>query len=156
MSLNTLQSLFTYKRLNSKLLLSGGVIATAAAVWHLLMIAGGPGWYKFARAPSYIVESAKQHTFTAPIMAVVIALLMFTCAAYAFSGAGVIRKIPLLKSALITISIICLVRALVTVPYLIQARLDIWSLIASSVWLFVGLCYLVGAAGQLSSKSKNY
>lgn len=133
--------------LNNKLkfLVVGGVIGAFAAIWHLLCVIGGPGWYAFARAPQVVVESAAEGTFLAPISAMVIAGLMFTCTAYSFSGAGLIRRIPLLKTALVVISIICLVRALIVIPYLLSSKLDIWELVASAVWFFVGVCFLLGA-----------
>lgn len=136
----------------SKFLITGGVIAAATAVWHLLCIVGGPSWYAFARAPKVVVNSAKQGTLLAPASTVVIAGLMFTCTAYAFSGAGLIIKIPLLKSALVTIAFLCLARALLTVPYLMSSHLDIWELVASSGWFFVGVCFLIGASEQFSAK----
>jgi len=137
-----------------KMLIAGGLIAGLTAIWHLLMIVGGPDWYAFAHAPKYIVESARQHTFVAPIAAVFIAGLMFACTVYSFSGAGLIRRVPLLKSALITISMICLIRALVTVPYLIRAKLDVWNMVASFGWFFVGVCFLLGAVVQFTEKNK--
>jgi hypothetical protein len=80
---------------------------------------------------------------------------MFTCTAYAFSGAGLIKKIPLLKSALVTIVFICLIRALVTVPYLMSSHLDIWELVASAGWFFVGICFLMGALEQFYANKTN-
>ena len=140
--------------IKSKLLITGGLIAAATAIWHLLCIAGGPSWYAFARAPGIVIHSAKQGTLLAPISTTVIAGLMFTCTAYAFSGAGLIKKIPLLKSALVTIAFICLVRALSTVPYLISSHLDMWELVASSGWFFVGVCFLMGALEQFTANKK--
>ncbi len=136
--------------IKSKLLITGGVIAAATAVWHLLCIVGGPSWYAFARAPGIVIHSAKQGTLLAPLSTAVIAGLMFTCTAYAFSGAGLIKKIPLLKSALVTIAFICLVRALITLPYLVSSPLDVWELVASTGWFFVGVCFLMGALEQFS------
>jgi len=78
---------------------------------------------------------------------------MFTCTAYAFSGAGLIRKIPLLVPALITIAFICLVRALIVVPYLISSRLDVWELVASGGWLFVGICFSMGVVEKFRTKN---
>lgn len=141
--------------IKSKFLITGGVIAAATAVWHLLCIVGGSSWYAFARAPQIVINSAKQGTLLAPVSTAVIASLMFTCTAYAFSGAGLIKKIPLIKSALVTIAFICLARALSTVPYLISSPLDIWELVASSGWLFVGVCFLMGALEQFSEKKAN-
>ena len=140
---------------NNKFLMVGGLIAGLAVIWHLLMIIGGPSWYVFARAPRYIVESAREGTFVAPVGAVAIAMLMFTCAAYAFSGAGLIRKIPLLKLALPTISFICLVRGLYFSPIFFSLKvLGVWHLVASSVWFFVGVCFLLGTFSQIGAKEK--
>jgi len=139
--------------LKSQFLLSGGIIAGLAAVWHLLCIIGGPAWFIFARAPSVIIVSAQQGTLLAPIGTIIVAVLMFTCTIYAFSGAGVIRKIPLLKSALVTITILCLLRAVVVIPSLLYSSFaDTWQVIASSVWLFVGICFLLGSVSQFGGK----
>ena len=140
---------------NEKFLVAGGLIAGIAALWHLLMIIGGPSWYAFARAPRYIVESARERTFVAPVSAVAIAILMFTCAAYAFSGAGLLGKIPLLKFALPTIAFICLTRGLYFSPLFFSLKvLNLWHLVASSVWFFVGICFLLGTFSQLGTKKK--
>lgn len=134
----------------SKLLISAGLIASAAAIWHLLIIFGGPGWFTFTRAPQPIIDSAKQGTLLAPIATVIIASLMFACSAFAFSAAGLISKIPLLKPALITISGLCSVRALSSIPILITpSGLDVWELIASTVWFYVGICFIAGSLVQL-------
>ena len=137
----------------SQLLLTGGVIAGLAAVWHLLCILGGPAWFIFARAPSVIIASAQQGTLLAPIGTIIVAALMFTCTIYALSGAGVIRKIPLLKSALVTITILCLLRVVVVIPSLLYSSFtDTWQVIATSVWLFVGICFLLGSTSQFGVK----
>jgi len=140
--------------LKEKLLIAGGVIAAIASIWHLLMIIGGPSWYAFARAPDYIVTSARDGTLIAPVSAIAIAVLMFTCTIYSFSGAGLIRKIPLLKSALVTISLICLARGFIISPAFYPVELlGVWHLVASSVWFFVGLCFLFGVINNSESPS---
>lgn len=137
----------------SKFLVLGGCIAGISAIWHLLCILGGPSWFIFARAPSEIITSAQQGTLLAPIGTIVVAALMLTCTLYAFSGAGIIRKIPLLKSALITISTLCLLRVVVVIPNLLYSSFtDTWQLVATSVWLFVGICFLLGSADQFGGK----
>jgi hypothetical protein len=57
----------------SKLLISAGVIASVSAIWHLLFIFGGPSWFVFARAPQQVIESAQQQTMLAPISTVFVA-----------------------------------------------------------------------------------
>ncbi|OUR78520.1 hypothetical protein A9Q75_13495, partial [Colwellia psychrerythraea] len=130
----------------SKLLISAGVIASAAAVWHLLCILGGPSWFAFARAPQQIIDSAQQGTLLAPISTIIVAGLMLACAVFAFSAVGLIRKVPLLKAALITIAILCTSRGLIAIPTLITAvDLDVWQIIASTVWFYVGICFIAGS-----------
>lgn len=139
--------------IQDKFLVAGGVIAGATAIWHLLMIVGGPEWYAFARAPLYIVDSAAEGTLIAPVGAVAIATLMFICAAYSFSGAGLLKKIPLLTPALITIALICLVRSLILSPLFYSIEyLGLWHLVTSAVWFFVGVCFSLGAIKQLPVK----
>ena len=53
---------------------------------------------------------------------------------------------PLTTAALSTTALICFVHALITVPLLFHStELDSWQLVASSVWLDVGICFLFGA-----------
>lgn len=133
----------------SKFLISAGVIAAASAVWHLLCILGGRSWFVFARAPQQIIESAQQGTLLAPIGTVIVASLMFACTIVAFSAVGLIRKVPLLKPALITISLLCTLRGLIAIPFLMTPTgLDVWEVIASSVWFYVGICFIVGTIEQ--------
>jgi hypothetical protein len=137
---------FSFK---SKLLISAGFIAAASAIWHLLCIWGGPSWFAFARAPQQIIDSAQQGTLLAPIGTVVVAALMFSCTVFALSAVGLIRKIPLVKPALITIAILCTLRGLIAIPtFTNPTGLDLWQIIASTVWFYVGICFLVGSIEQ--------
>ncbi|KPZ52642.1 MULTISPECIES: hypothetical protein [unclassified Pseudoalteromonas] len=137
--------------IQSKLLISAGVIASASAIWHLLCILGGPSWFAFARAPQQIIDSSIQGTLLAPIGTIIVASLMFACTIFAFSAVGLIRKVPLLKSALITIAMICLLRGLIAVPtFVTPSGLDTWQIVASTVWLYVGICFSAGSIEQYS------
>ncbi|MEW6982504.1 hypothetical protein AAD001_07610 [Colwelliaceae bacterium 6471] len=132
--------------IKSKLLISAGIIASASAIWHLLCIFGGPSWFAFARAPQQIIDSAQQGTLLAPIGTVVVAGLMFACTAFAFSAVGLIRKVPLLKPALITIAVLCTLRGLSAIPVFTNSTgLDIWQIVASTVWFYVGICFIAGS-----------
>jgi hypothetical protein len=134
---------------NSKLLISAGVIASASAIWHLLCILGGPSWFAFARAPQQIIDSAVQGTLLAPIGTIIVASLMFACTIFTFSAVGLIRKVPLLKSALITIAVLCSLRGLIAMPTVVPSSvLDIWQIVASTVWFYVGICFIAGSIEQ--------
>ncbi|MBB6544962.1 hypothetical protein [Thalassotalea piscium] len=129
----------------SKLLVSSGLIAIASAIWHLLCILGGPSWFVFARAPLVIINSAHQGTVLAPIATTVVASLMCCCALYAFSAVGTIRKLPLIKPALITIALLCILRGIIAIPrFITPSGIDTWQIIASSTWLYVGICFTLG------------
>ena len=133
----------------SKLLISAGVIASASAIWHLLCILGGPSWFAFARAPQQVIDSSQQGTLLAPIGTVIVASLMFACTVFSFSAVGLIRKVPLLKSALITIAVLCTLRGLIAIPtFVTPTGLDIWQIVASTVWLYVGICFVAGSIEQ--------
>lgn len=132
--------------IQAKLLLSAGVIACLAAVWHLLCIWGGPSWFAFARAPQQIIQSAQHGTLLAPIGTIIVAGLMFSCSVFAFSAIGLIRQIPLTKPALITIAFLCILRGLIAIPtFYSHVGFDIWQIIASTVWFYVGICFLFGS-----------
>ncbi len=130
--------------LKAKLLISAGIIALLAAIWHLLCIFGGASWFTFARAPQAIIDSAHQGTLLAPIGTIIVASLMFSCSIFAFSAVGIIAKVPLLKPALMTIATLCTLRALVALP-MIVTTLDVWEMVASTVWFYVGLCFIIGS-----------
>ena len=83
-----------------------------------------------------------------------IALILSAWAAYAFSGAGRIRRLPLLRTALVIISAIYLLRGLLIVPAMIEPAtrtpFNIWS---SLIVLGYGIVYGFGtwrAWSQLS------
>jgi hypothetical protein len=138
--------------ITSKLLISAGVIASASAIWHLLCIFGGPSWFAFARAPQQIIDSAQQGTLLAPLGTVVVAGLMFTCTMFAFSAVGLIRQLPLTKPALVTIAVLCTLRGLIAIPTFTNAMgLDVWQIVASTVWFYVGLCFIAGSVEQYRS-----
>jgi len=142
--------------IKSKLLISGGIIAFASAIWHILCIFGGPSWFAFARAPQFIIDSSQQGTLLAPIGTLIVASLMFACTIFACSAVGLIRKTPLIKTALITIAILCTVRGLIAIPtFVTSTGLDLWQVIASTVWFYVGVCFIAGSVEQFSVSSSS-
>jgi hypothetical protein len=75
-----------------------------------------------------------------------IALILAIWSGYAFAGAGLIRRLPLMRTALVAISAIYLARGLLIVPVLFQpnpAAFDIWS---SLIVLGYGVVYALGTA----------
>lgn len=125
-------------------------IAIFGAVIHWIAPLLGPDWYAFLTAPHWVVESARQGTWDAPVGGTIIGGLMMLCGLYAFSATGLMRRLPLLKTALCVITAICLVRGLLLIPLLIKMpqRLTAFDITASVVWLIAGVCFLVGTIAR--------
>ena len=125
-------------------LVAGGVLSMAASLLHIGCIINGPGWYRLFGAPEPLIRALENGDPTLHWMTAAIALILAVWAAYAFAGAGLIRRLPLMRTALAAISAIYLVRGLLIVPALLQADprpFDIWS---SLIVLGYGLAYLIG------------
>ncbi|MBL8299413.1 MAG: hypothetical protein JNN30_13830 [Rhodanobacteraceae bacterium] len=125
-----------------------GAIALAGVAIHLGAILGGPAWYAYFGAPPVVVESARSGTLLAPISAASIAGAMAICAAYAFSAAGSIQPLPLLRLVLAIIATICLLRALILAPLAIlhpELR-NTFEVVAAMVWGLAGVGFALGLA----------
>nr|WP_295658955.1 hypothetical protein [Polymorphobacter sp.] len=127
-------------------LVAGGVLSAIAALLHLAIIAGGPSWYRFFGAGERMAHLAETGKSEAWLVTAAIAAVLAVWAAYAFSGAGLLPRLPLLKLGLVMISTIYLVRGLALVPGLmfrpgLVTPFLFWS---SLVVIVYGLTYTVG------------
>jgi len=122
-----------------------GAMSAAAAVAHLAVIAGGPAWYRFFGASDRLVRAAERGSLGAPLSTLAIAAVLGLWAAYAFSGAGLIPRLPLLRLALTAITAVYLVRALWLLPGLpLLGRSKTFVLLSSLIVLVVGLTHAIG------------
>jgi len=127
-------------------LVSGGCLSLAAALLHLAVIAGGPDWYRFVGAGEEMARAAEQGRWMPHLITLAIAFLLAIWAAYAFAGAGLIRRLPLMRTALVVISAIYLARGLLIIPVMLkfslaEAQFDYWS---SLIVLVYGVVHAVG------------
>ena len=127
-------------------LAAGGTLSAAAALLHVAIIFGGPQYYRFFGAGEGMARAAERGSYRPALVTSGIAAVLLIWALYAFSGAGLIRRLPLLRTGLVVISAIYLARAFALVPALILAPAPavgfaIWS---SLVVLVYGLAYAVG------------
>jgi hypothetical protein len=127
-------------------LVAGGWLSAAAGFLHLGVIAGGSDWYRFFGAGEKMARMAEQGSAFPALVTLGIATLLFTWAAYAFSGAGLIRRLPLLRLGLILITAIYLIRGLAIFPALfirpdLLTSFDCWS---SAIVLVFGIVHAVG------------
>ena len=126
-------------------LILGGLLSAAAAILHVAVIAGGPDWYRFFGAGEEMARMAEQGRLTPHLVTIAIALILAIWAAYAFAGAGLIRRLPLMRTALVAISAVYLLRGLVIVPALLQREaLDPFTLWSSLIVLVYGIAYALG------------
>lgn len=127
-------------------LVAAGLLSAAAALLHLGIIAGGPDWYRFFGAGEGMARMAERGLIRPALITLGIALILATWAAYAFAGAGLIRRLPLMRTALVAISTIYLLRGLVLVPILATRpeRVDAFALWSSLIVLVYGILYAVG------------
>lgn len=130
----------------ARLLMLGGMLSMIASLLHAGCIVFGAGWFRFFGAPEPLVRAYEQGNSQLVWMTVGIAVGLAIWAAYAFSGAGLLARLPLLKTGLVTISLIYLARGVLLIPALLRApyprsEFDIWS---SSIVLGYGLVYAIG------------
>ena len=92
----------------------------------------------------------------APISCLVIALILAILAAYAFSAAGLIRRLPLLRTGLVLMAIVLILRGVLFIPMILwfpgslsricECRsVDTFIVLTSLLCLAMGIGYALGA-----------
>lgn len=97
-------------------LIVAGILSLIAALLHIAVIIGGPDWYLFFGAGEELAQMDAQGSLYPAILTAMIVVVLFIWALYAFSGAGIIRKLPLLKFGLIIITAVYGLRGLALFP----------------------------------------
>jgi hypothetical protein len=144
-------------------LLLVGVIACAGSALHIAILFGGPDWYAFFGAPRGLVEMARSGNLRAPISCLIIAAFLAVLAAYAFSGSGVIRRLPLLRLGLASIASVLILRGVLFIPLILWRpgslsricdcpSVDTFIIVTSALCLAMGIGYGLGAMAA-SNKS---
>ncbi|WP_444907031.1 hypothetical protein ACJJIR_01285 [Microbulbifer sp. SSSA008] len=123
-----------------------GILTVLAALVHIGCIVFGGDWYRFLGAGEHMAQLAESgHPYPTIVTSVISAVLLLW-ASYAFSGAGLIVRLPLIRLALILISTIFLARALgfyFIMPAFPDNSLTFW-LTSSGICLILGLTYSLG------------
>lgn len=127
-------------------LLTGAVASGLAALLHLGCIAFGAPWYRALGAGEQMARLAEAGHWRPTVMTLAIATVLSVWALYAFSGAGVIGRLPLLRLGLCAITAVYLLRGL-TFPLLMPAfpgnSMTFW-LTSSAICLGIGAVHLIG------------
>jgi hypothetical protein len=146
-------------------LLLVGIAASAGAALHIAIMFGGPDWYAFFGAPRGLVEMARAGNIRAPISCLVIAAFLTLLAAYAFSGAGVIRRLPFLRLGLASIAAVLVLRGVLFVPLIVWRpsalsgicdcrTVDTFIIITSVLCFVLGVGYALGALAAPNNSFK--
>ncbi|HEU4453362.1 MAG TPA: hypothetical protein VFR81_09890 [Longimicrobium sp.] len=142
-------------RKSRRWLLSGGLLTGVASLLHLAIILGGPEWYRFFGAGERMARLAARGSPYPAVVTAGIAAVLAVWMLYALSGAGVIRRLPFLRLALVLIAAAYLGRGALGIPLVLladnpytnqlKARMT-FMIVSSAICIGLGLCYAVGAA----------
>ncbi|MBX2849540.1 MAG: hypothetical protein KTR16_14560 [Acidiferrobacterales bacterium] len=132
-----------------------GVLSFIASAMHLAIILGGPSWYRFFGAGEHMATMAEKGMLQPILITLFISAVLATWGAYAWSGAGILPKLPLLKFALILITIIYLLRGVLGLvapfisshPQITQNSIGFW-VWSSIICLVFGLVHLKAVADK--------
>ncbi|MFC0253469.1 hypothetical protein [Massilia consociata] len=127
-------------------LAAGALLSASAAVLHLLMIVGGPDWYRFFGAGERFARAAAQGDYYPALVTTGIAAVLGVWSVYALAGAGAIHRLPLLRPVLIVITTIYVVRGLAFAPAVLAlgGQVTPFVLWSSAICLGFGIVHLVG------------
>jgi hypothetical protein len=127
-------------------LVAGGILSALAALLHLAVIAGGPDWYRFVGAGEEMARMAERGLLRPALITIAIATILAIWSAYAFAGAGLLPRLPLIRTALVAITAVYLLRGLALVPLALlrPALVDSFALWSSLIVLVYGIVHAVG------------
>lgn len=140
---------------SNKFLLAAALCCALAALAHLGCILFGADWYRFFGAGEQMAVMAEQGLWYPTIVTLMLVCILFIWAAYALSGAGAIKQLPLTKLALVIITSIFLLRGVSFVglmPMFPDNSITFW-LVSSAICLFIGGLFAVGTVQQWSKLS---
>jgi hypothetical protein len=129
-------------------LITGGIISALISIIHLILFIK-PKLFSYIDPGngSAIVQKAEQGGSLTIIGTIALALIFAIWALYAFSGARLIVRLPMLRTALVTIGIIYLLRALFFPSEIYMVLIQGYSfrfVAYSTISLVAGLSYLFG------------
>ncbi|MBJ6985261.1 hypothetical protein [Luteimonas sp. MC1750] len=142
--------------MGNPLLISGAVLSAGAALLHLGCIVFGASWYRFFGAGEQMAQLAAAGSWRPTFITSSIVLVLAIWSLYAFSGAGLIPRLPFVRLALCVIAGIYLLRGVVGFAFASFApggngpAFWWWS---STICLTIGVVHFVGtwqAWSQLS------
>ena len=134
----------------TKFLVLAGALSALVAVLHMLIAFLGAPAYRYFGAGERMARLAEQGSWRPPAVTLGLTVIFAVWAAYAFSGAGLLRPLPFLRAALIGIGVVYSLRGLLLGPQLVwffagyRDAVPVRQLAFSAAALLIGLTYLIG------------
>ena len=132
-----------------------GVLSFIASAMHLAIIFGGASWYRVFGAGERMAVMVEQGLIQPAIITLIVAVILATWGAFAWSGAGIFPEFPFLKIALILITSVYLIRGVAGLivpfisnhPQIAQNSINFW-VWSSIICLAFGLVHLKGVLNK--------
>ena len=143
-----------YSRPN-KFLILGALFSAVAALAHLGCIIFGGDWYRFFGAGEQMAKMAEAGESHPTIVTSILVFILSIWSVYGLSGAKLITKLPLLRTALVLISSIYVLRGVVLValmPMFPENSITFW-IVSSVICLSIGMLYSIGTYQSWSKLS---
>lgn len=128
------------------LFILAGLLSSGVALLHIVIIfLGGPG-YRYFGAGEEFAEMAEAGSWMPPMATVAITIAFVLCALYAFSAAGLLRPLRLVRLIMLFIGLVYLARGLAIFPQAAQVArgaLELRWLLFSAVAFVGGWLHLI-------------
>jgi len=127
-------------------LIAGASLSGAAAVLHLGCIVFGAPWYRFLGAGEQMAQLDLAGHWYPKTITLFIAAVLTVWALYALSGAGLIRRLPFVRTVLCAITAIYLLRAVAFVPLqnYFPGNSEIFWAVSSGICFVIGIAHALG------------
>ena len=145
--MQTIDNNFTQsKPFKNRFLIAAAMACAAAGLIHIGCIIFGGSWYRFFGAGEEMARLADAGNSYPTIVTSIISAVLSIWSLYALSGAQIIPRLPLLRTALCIITSLLLARGLAFIfmmPLFPGNSLLFW-LTSSALCLAIGICFLIG------------
>ena len=127
-------------------LLTAAAGSIAAALAHIGCLFGGPDWFRFFGAGEAMARAVEQGRVLPYVVTIGIAVVLLAWAWYALAAAGQLPRPPLLRTGLIAITAVLLVRAAAVFAPGVWGpdHSPTFQIVSSLIVLALGLSFLLG------------
>ncbi|MBO6794137.1 MAG: hypothetical protein JJ895_09505 [Balneolaceae bacterium] len=134
---------------------TAAICSFSIALLHVAIMIVGGEWYVFFGAGQEMARLDETGSWYPKIVNSVIAVIFSIWGCYALSAAGMIKKLPFLRTVILSISGILILRGISgfilpftsTHPFILQNSIPFW-MITSVISTLLGLLFLLGLIGR--------